>query len=416
MHVVVIGAGIIGLTTAYYLSREGYEVTVLDMQDDVGLSTSKANGAQLSYNFVAPLAEPSVLKKVPGWLLDKDSPLRLRLRASTHQWRWLLKFLSVSGHRTFRQGTADLLALGLHSRRLMHSLLENEKLAFHFSRSGKLLVYEDQTAFRAAVEQSGYQASLGSKQDVLDRDGCINREPALTKIAHRIAGGIYTPSEETADCLLLCRELRRVLEPRTSGVRFVFNTEVFGVRQEKGRVVALHTSQGDVTADTYVLANGAGAQQLAKPLGMDLLIYPLKGYSLTYDLTPASVAPEISVSDIRNKVVYARLGNQLRVAGMVDIGYESDAIDISRVSSLQRCVEGFFPDLNPSGKPQQWAGLRPARPDSKPLIGKTFIENLWVNVGHGALGFTLAAGSAGFLVDQLAGRRCDANLSAFMFS
>jgi D-amino-acid dehydrogenase len=292
----------------------------------------------------------------------------------------------------------------MYSRELVHELVQREHPSFEFESSGKLLVYQDPKSFAAARSQMEYQASLGCKQTLLTPRECLDREPALEAIGATIAGGLFTPTEDAGDCLHLCVELERIMRSGTNPVVFRYQTTVDGLQAEGDRVVGLRTSQGDVTADAYVIANGVGAQRLAKQVGIDPYVYPLKGYSLTYRLGPDSLAPLTSVSDLRNKVVFARLGNRLRVAGMVDIGDTAASIAPHRIASLRQNVKAFFPRLNPTGEPEAWAGLRPARPDGKPIIGPTRFGNLWLNVGHGSLGFTLAAGSAGLLADQIAGR------------
>lgn len=405
MRIVVIGAGIIGMTTAYALRRDGHKVSVVESRSGPGQLTSKANGAQLSYSFVAPLAEPAVLPKLPSWLLRRDSPLRLRLRADPQQWRWALRFLAACTRARSERSTAELLALGARSRQLVHELVAKERLSFQFASTGKLLVYQDAQAYRAALGQLAYLATLGCEQVAMDRAACLDRDPALTDIGSRIVGGIFTPSEDAGDCMTLCQELKRVLATGPRPVQFHFDTKVSRVRVEKDQVVALETSSGTIEADAYVIANGVGAQALAGQVGIDPLIYPLKGYSLTYQLSERSSAPTASISDVQNKVVYARLGNRLRVAGMVDIGDHSLHIDPRRVAALERQVQDYFPRLHAVAAPEAWTGLRPARPDGKPLVGPTPYSNLWLNVGHGALGFTLAAGSAELLADRIARRR-----------
>ncbi|MBM1174536.1 D-amino acid dehydrogenase [Microvirga arabica] len=404
MKIIVIGAGIIGLTTAYYLARDGHSVTVVDSGEGAGLRTSKANGAQLSYSFVSPLADPGVLPKLPSWLLDRNSPLSFQLKADPDQWRWLFAFLKACRASKAQRTTAELAQLGMYSRELVHELVRQERPSFGFESSGKLLVYQDAKTFAAAQAGMDFQASLGCRQTLLTPNECLIREPALEAIRGTIIGGIFTPTEDAGDCFQLCAELERIMSSGATPVSFRYRTTVEKLRVEGSRIVGLQTSQGDMAADDYVIANGVGAQGLAKQVGIDPYVYPLKGYSLTYELGPDSLAPTTSVSDLRNKVVYARLGTRLRVAGMVDIGDTTASIAPHRIASLRQNVQTFLPSLNAVGEPKAWAGLRPARPDGKPIIGQTHFPNLWLNVGHGALGFTLAAGSAGLLADQIAER------------
>jgi len=404
MHIVVIGAGIVGMATAYCLHQEGYKVTVIDAGAGPGLLTSKANGAQLSYSFVAPLADPAVLPKIPSWIADKDGPLGVKLQADAGFWRWVMAFLGACTKTRVQRTTAELLLLGRLSRQQMHMLVAHERLDFDFSSTGKLLVYQDDNAFQKALKQVDYQERLGCEQQVLSTKQCLDLEPALSDVSHKVVGGIFTPSEDAGDCYKLCLELMRILQARPDPVHFLFNTRVNKIKVSQGRVMGLETGADTIQADGYVLANGIGAQVLARQVGINPLIYPLKGYSLTYELTDDSFAPMVSLSDVHNKVVYARIGNRLRVAGMVEIGEHSHEINANRINSLKQQVARYLHHLFPAGEPQAWAGMRPARPDSKPVIGRTPYPNLWMNVGHGTLGFTLAAGSARLLTDLMVGR------------
>lgn len=403
MHLIVIGAGIIGMTSAYALARRGHNVTVIDSAPVPGVGTSFANGAQLSYSFVAPLADPAVPKYILGWLTKPDSPLRFKPKLDIAQWRWLIAFLSACRRDIADRTTAELLQLGALSRKLIHEMVEREQFPFDFSRSGKLLVYQDEKAYQQAKSMMSYQASLGCEQQAFSSQRCVEFAPALSDIAPKLVGGIFTSSEDSGDCFALCGALRTHLENQM-GVAFRLGTHVNRLHTEGEKITGLDTSEGSITGDGYVIANGVGAQSLCQQVGINPLIYPLKGYSLTYELTAQSCAPLTSLSDVHNKVVYARLGNRLRVAGMVDIGDTTPDVDRQRINSLKAQVRNYLPRLNEAGPPQEWAGLRPARPDSKPLIGRTPYSNLWLNIGHGALGFTLAAGSADLLVDRIESR------------
>jgi len=403
MRLLVVGAGIIGLTSAYALARRGHSVTVVDRAQTPGMGTSFSNGAQLSYSFVAPLANPEVPKYIWGWLTKSDSPLRFKPKLDRSQWRWLIAFLSACRRDVTERTTAELLQLGALSRKLMHDMVQRDPFPFDFAHSGKLLVYQNDTAYQHAKTMMSYQASLGCEQQAFSSQQCIEFEPALRDIAPKIVGGIFTSSEDAGDCFALCGALRNHLES-SMGVTFRLGTPVTRLRTEGQSITGLETSTGSISADGYIIAAGVGAQSLCEDVGINPLLYPLKGYSLTYELTAQSCAPVTSLSDVHNKVVYARLGNRLRVAGMVDIGEKTTDIDQHRIESLKAQVRSYLPRLNEAGPPQEWAGLRPARPDSKPLIGQTPYSNLWLNIGHGALGFTLAAGSADLLADRIENR------------
>lgn len=410
MKIVVVGAGIIGMTTAYYLARDGHQVTVVDRADAAGAETSFANGGQLSYSFVAPLAGPGVLSKVPGWLLDRNSPLRFRPRLDPDQWRWSAAFVRACTAARSRQTAEKLLALSFLSRDLYHDLAEQEGVPFDFARSGKLVIHRDAGSFNDARAQTDYQATLGCHQEVLDADQCVAIEPALADVRGDMAGGIFTRSEDSGDCRQLCESL--VARLRAEGVSFRFGATVRRLITRGDRVGAVDVDGEYLEADAFVLAAGIDAPRLSRPLGIRPLLYGLKGYSLTYPLVPASTAPTISVTDLQNKVVYARIGDRLRVAGIVDMGDDNTIIRPERIATLARQTDALFPRLTAAGAPTPWAGLRPATPEGVPLIGPTRVRNLWLNLGHGALGFTLATGSAHLLAGLIAGRR-DARAKMF---
>ncbi|WP_116317369.1 MULTISPECIES: D-amino acid dehydrogenase [unclassified Cupriavidus] len=415
MRVVIVGAGVVGMTTAWRLAQDGHAVTVLERHRGPGEETSFANGGQLSYSYVAPLAGPGVMGKVPGWLLRRDSPMRFRPVADPAQWRWLAAFMGACNASTSEATTRKLLRLGFYSRDQLQAFVAQHEhkdsgFGFDFARRGKLVVHRDQAAFASACRLLDYQASLGCEQKALDRDACVALEPALAGIRNEIAGAIYTPSEEVGDCHRFCVSLARLLQHGggRTGVSLRFGTVVQGLMQQGGRVTGVRTDAGEVPADVVVVAGGIGSVPLLRPLGVRPMLWPLKGYSITVPLASGTRAPHISVTDFANKIVYARIGNTLRVAGMADLVRGGTRIDPERVGTLvaqtRALFDGIVPDL-PLAQLQPWAGLRPATPDGLPLIGPSRVSGLWLNLGHGALGFTLAMGSAGLLADRLAGRR-----------
>lgn len=403
MRVLVLGAGVVGLTTALFLRREGHEVLVVDGNDRVGAMSSFANGGQLSYSYVAPLAGPGVLGKVPGWLLRRDAPMRMRPTADLDQWRWCLRFVRACSRERSDATTRRLLALSFLSRDLLNGLLQaNPELDFSHARTGKLVVHRDPESFEAAYRLLDYQRSLGCVQQAVDAAGCVQIEPALAQVQPSLAGGIFTPSEESGDCLQFCCELERLL--RAQGVQFQFDTRVQALRRERDARVVVVAQTGVLPADHVVVASGAASARLLQPLGIRVPIYPLKGYSLTLPIRVSDGAPRVSVTDFQRKVVYARLGDRLRVAGMADLTGRDNDLDPARVDTLRREALAMFPQAGDYDQAEAWAGLRPATPEGTPLIGATPVRNLWINVGQGALGFTLAMGSAKLLADRFAGR------------
>ena len=405
MHVLILGAGVVGLATAHALAAEGYRVTVMDAEAAPGRGASFANGGQLSYSYVAPFAGPGVVGKVPGWLLDPDGPLRFRPQLDPHQWAWLLRFLLACRADVAARTTQRLLLLATLSRQLTRELVALPDMRFDFSPSGKLVLQPDEAAMDGARRQMAVQAALGSEQRALSRDECLAVEPALRHVAHRIAGGILTESEEAGDARLFCEALAARLAAGNAGVAFQMRTRARQLVRAEGRIRAVVTDQGTFEADAFVLALGTGARALVRPLGMELPIYPLKGYSLTLPITDEAAAPRLSVTDSAAKVVYARLGRRLRVAGMADVvGYSTD-IEEKRLTTLIRQARAAFPDATDWRELNPWAGLRPATPTGLPILGRApGAANLWFNLGQGSLGFTLAMGSAAVLAALMAGR------------
>ncbi|HEX8592612.1 MAG TPA: D-amino acid dehydrogenase [Pseudomonas sp.] len=400
MQVVVIGAGVVGLTSAWYLAQQGVQITLVDRHADVAQETSFANGGQLSYSYVAPLADPGVIGKLPQWLLRADSPLRFRPRLDPTQWRWCLDFLRACNSAQVRRTIGEMLSLSYLSRDSLDQLLAAHPLEFDLIRTGKLVVYRDPGALAASVPMVEWQRTLGADQQFLDGPGCVALEPALGGIGPELAGGIYTPGEATGDCLRFCQGLKGLLA-QMPNVRMALGVEVQGLVRERQRVVAVRTNQGDLPADAVVVTAGMFSVPLLKPLGISLPLYALRGYSLSVPLDPAMQAPRLSVTDAARKVVYAPLVKHLRIAAMVDMGVSRADVDPGRIALLKQQVAETFPQLDLK-EAQAWAGLRPSTAHSKPIVGRAGdFSNLWLNVGQGALGFTLALGSAKLLAAQM---------------
>jgi D-amino-acid dehydrogenase len=402
MHICVIGAGVIGLTAAYFLQAEGHTVTVVEAEAGAGRAASAANGAQLSYAFVAPLADASIPPKIPSLLFARDSPLKLHPRIDPAQWLWGISFLRHANTADAQATTAALVPLAELSREFIEPLIEGEAIACHFTRGGKLVVYSDAAALKAAAAQVGYQATLGARQTVLNAEHCVSQEPALASYAKRIVGGVWTPTEAAADCGAFCTQVAQLLARR--GVEFHYGRRVLRFDVEAGAVRALITEPGPLRADAYLLAAGAASRALGATAGLKLPIYPLKGYSITVTPTDGALLPRASITDMRRKIVFAPLGNSVRVAGFVEIGGRDDEIPPARTAALLAAAREVLGYHEIDGALQPWAGLRPATPSGRPILGPTPLANLFLNVGHGSLGWTLAAGSARLVCDAIAGR------------
>jgi D-amino-acid dehydrogenase len=376
------------------LRRAGHEVTVVDRASP-GSGASGGNGAQLSYSYVQPLADPAIWRQLPKLLLSPSSPLKLRPRLDTRQWLWGLRFLAACNSKTSRDTTGQLLSLAALSRQSFDAMMAEEKLDNDFSATGKLVLYSDEAAFTAAQRQMLLQRELGSTQEAVNADRCVEIEPALKSRHAQIAGAIYTPGECAADCQKTCDALLVVL--RRLGVRFLLGTPVEQLVQRGKSIVAVATPQGHIEAERYVMALGADSALVAQGLGLHLPDYPLKGYSITVDVAPTEhAAPLVSVTDSARKVVFARIGSRLRVAGMAELSGYDTAVDPAQIASLQASTETVFPGCSRFENLHPWAGMRPATPTGLPVIGRHARgpENLLFNTGHGALGFTLAFGSA----------------------
>ena len=405
MNIVVIGSGVVGMTTAWRLARDGHRVTVVDRAPATAQGASHANGAQLSYSYVAPLAAPSVWLDLPKYLFGRASPVRFRPTLELFQYRWLLKFLAACTRNEALATTDKLLRLAYLSRDVLHAANDIHALDFVWNRAGKLVLQGSAAGLAGARAQVEYQSRLGSVQQVLDRDACLRIEPALESIAHRITGGVFTADEEAGDPYRLCMGIETLLRGGNSGVEFVYGARVRRLLRAGNRLLGVETAHGDVLeADVYVLAAGVASRRLGLTAGLDLPIYPIKGYSLSLPIAQDAAAPHVSVTDTDNKVVYARLGDKLRVAGMADIVGADDSIDPRRLALLVRQARETFPAASTWQQMEPWTGLRPATPKGLPILSGSGIDNLLLNVGHGALGFTLAFGSAEVIAASLNGR------------
>ncbi len=394
MHVCVLGAGIVGLATAWQLERRGHQVTVVDRATP-GAGASGGNGAQLSYSYVQPLADPSIWRQLPKLLLSPSSPLKLRPQLDPLQWRWGLEFLAACNADTSRDTTARLLALAATSRTEFEAMRADIAPDCDFSATGKLVLYANAASLEGARAQLELQRAMGSEQRMVTPEECVVIEPALASYRSQIAGAVYTPSECAADCLKVCAELMRTLRAR--GVRFLLGTDVHGFARSEGRIAAMHTSNGDMEAEAFVMALGSASHRLGRALGAYLPVYPLKGYSITVDVDPApGAAPRVNVTDSARKVVFARIGSRLRVAGMAELVGHDASIPATRIDTLSAATRAVFPHASRLQELHPWTGMRPATPKGLPIIGRlpSAPSNMLFNTGHGALGFTLAFGSA----------------------
>jgi len=396
MHIIVLGAGIIGLTTAWTLRQDGHRVTVIDRNRAVGEGASFANGAQLSYSYVAPMAAPGVLASLPKWLLSKDSPVRYVPSADPGQIAWLLRFLAACTDATSAANTAKLLRLSQLSRDRLHAMIAATGIDFQHRRNGKLVIQSTDASQAAAIAQMQLQAAMGCEQQALTPAECIELEPGLESVAHRLRGGILTPGEEVGDCHALCLGLEAAL--RAQDVAFHLGVEA-RLAKIGGKLVGVDTPGGRIDGDLTVLAAGTGSLALGRQAGLALPVRPIRGYSISPRVIATNRAPVRSITDTARKTVYAPLGDRLRVAGFAEIGGSDKRHLHARAAILSAELAAIFPGACADQDLLPWAGLRPATPTAVPIIGRSRVPNLLLNVGHGALGFTLAAGSAQIVAD-----------------
>jgi len=403
----VLGAGVVGTTSAWYLARAGHQVTIVDRQPVVGNETSFANGGQISVSHAEPWANPHVLPHILKWLGREDAPLLWRWRADPAQLSWGLRFLAECLPGRTRRNIAATVALALYSRQRLQALRQELSLQYDHLERGILHIYTDRDDFSQAITAAKVMREFGLDRTTVDVDKCLEIEPALNGAKHLLIGGDYTRSDESGDAHKFTQTL--AAHARAAGVNFRLNLTVDRItpdRNQIGGVEVLGTDGPErLTADAYVIALGSYSPLLLKPLHINLPVYPAKGYSATLTLADESNAPSVSLTDDGRKIVYSRLGNRLRVAGTAEFNGYNTEINPVRCEALMQRTRELFPSLQTTGEPQFWCGLRPATPSNLPYIGRTRYSNLWLNTGHGTLGWTMSCGSGAALADLISGKR-----------
>ncbi len=416
MRVIVLGAGLIGTTSAYYLQSLGHEVTVIDRQAAPGAETSFANGGQISVSHAEPWANPGAPLKLLGWLGRQDAPLLFRLRADMRQWLWGLSFLRNCTPARTRHNIQQIVRLGTYSREALQQLRADTGIQYEQRTQGILHFYTNAREFEGALKPTEQMQALGCDRRLIDADEAVRLEPALAHVRGQIAGATYTAEDESGDANLFTRELARIAA--ATGVQFRQSHHVTALRTT-GAGASRHIDHVEVTnadgryeriqGDAYVLAMGSFSPLLAQPLGLHLPIYPAKGYSVTLPVLDPAKAYQVSLTDDEFKLVFSRYtgaqGDRLRIAGTAEFnGYDRN-LDPVRCEAIVRRVQQLFPGAGDTGRAQFWSGLRPATPSNVPLIGRSPIANLFLNTGHGTLGWTHACGSGMALADLVSGRQ-----------
>ncbi len=406
MKVLILGAGVIGTCTAWYLTRQGHEVTVIERRDGAGLETSFANGGQISVCHAEPWANPDAPGKILQWIWRDDAPLLFRLRMDAAQWSWGMRFLAECLPARTRANIGEIVKLSLYSRASLQELRAATGIEYDQLELGILHYYTDPREFERAVASASVMRQYGLDRDVETVDQAIRIEPALEPARHRIVGATYTSSDESGDAYLFTVRLAKLAD--ASGARFLYGREIREIHADAGKVSGATVRHGGneevMKADAYVVALGSYSPLLTRPIGLNLPVYPAKGYSASVPIRDESKAPRVSLTDDSAKIVITRLGNRMRIAGTAELsGYSTD-LNAVRCEALTRRAAEMFPDAGEYGAATFWTGLRPSTPSNVPIIGATRYPNLYLNTGHGTLGWTMAAGSGRALADIISAR------------
>lgn len=401
MKIVVLGSGVIGVTTAYYLADAGHEVTVVDRQAGPALETSFANAGEVSPGYASPWAAPGIPAKAVRWLMMRHAPLILRPELNLPTMSWLLATLRNCTAARYARNKGRMVRLAEYSRDLLVDLRRETGIAYDERTLGTLQLFRTQAQLDGVYKDVAVLRETGVPFELLDAAGCQAAEPGLAHAREPVVGGLRLPNDETGDCYKFTVALAELAAAK--GVTFRYGVDVRALRQAGGRVVAVDTSEGDIAADAFVAALGSYTPALLKPLGLRLPIYPVKGYSITVPIADAARAPVSTLLDETYKVAITRLGDRIRVGGMAEISGFNNRLEPRRRATLEHSLQSLFPDAGEIAGGSFWSGLRPMTPDGTPIVGPTRLPNLFINAGHGTLGWTMACGSGRLIADIMGG-------------
>lgn len=402
MKIAILGSGVIGTTTAYYLAQSGHDVVVVDRRSGPALETSFGNAGEISPGYASPWAAPGIPKKAIRWLAMRHAPLILRPNFDSELLLWLLAMLSNCTVSRYALNKGRMVRLAEFSRDCLIELRAKTGVQYDQRMQGTLQLFRRASQLDGVAKDIEVLKAGGVPYEVLDRAGCIAAEPGLGNAADEFVGGLRLPNDETGDCFKFTNALAKLAEGL--GVQFRFDTQVIAIEVTGGGVTAIRTSEDRVVADRYVVALGSYSARLLRPLGLRLPVYPVKGYSITLPIIDADCAPTSTLMDETYKVAITRLGNRIRVGGMAEFSGYNDDLPTRRRATLQHSVGSLFPGAGDLITASFWSGLRPMTPDGTPVIGPTPIDNLYLNTGHGTLGWTMACGSAHVLSDLINGK------------
>ncbi|MDR3449220.1 MAG: D-amino acid dehydrogenase [Alphaproteobacteria bacterium] len=405
MKIVVLGAGVVGVTNAWYLAQAGHEVVVVDRQNGPALETSYANAGEISPGYASPWPAPGIPGKAAKWLMMRHAPLILKPGFDPAAWRWMLSMLSHCTEAAYAINKSRMVRVAEYSRDCLEALRNATGIAYDERTQGTLQLFRSVKQLAAIGKDVAVLRDYGVPYEVLDREGCIAVEPGLAASRDLFVGGLRLTRDETGDCFKFTNELAHMAQ--AAGVTFRYDTDILGLDEIGGRIAAVHTAHGRLAADAVVVSLGSFSARLLAPLGIVLPVYPIKGYSLTIAITDAALAPQSTVMDETFKVAITRLGDRIRVGGMAEISGYNTKLDPRRRDTLAMSVESLFPGAGAVEQAEFWTGMRPMTPDSTPVIGATRYDNLWLNTGHGTLGWTMACGSGQLLADLVSGKQPD---------
>ncbi|WP_426112102.1 D-amino acid dehydrogenase [Massilia sp. PWRC2] len=408
MKIIVLGSGVIGTTSAYYLAKAGHQVTVIDRQPAAGMETSFANAGEVSPGYSAPWAGPGVPLKAIKWLLMQHSPLVLRPAFDADMWRWMLQMLGNCNQKSYEVNKGRMVRLAEYSRDCLVQLRADTGIAYDERSKGTLQLFRNNKQLDGAAGDIAVLDQYKVPYSLLDAAGCEQYEPALARVRGKFVGGLQLPGDETGDCFKFTQRLAELA--KGLGVQFRQGVTIERLNTVADRLTSVVTSAGELTADSFVLALGSYSPLLAKQLGIRIPVYPVKGYSITVPVADAAGAPESTVMDETFKVAITRLGERIRVGGTAEIAGYDLSLRQARRDTLEHSVSDLFPDGGDLARGEFWCGLRPMTPDGTPVIGPTPYRNLFLNTGHGTLGWTMACGSGRVLADLVSGRQPEIGL------
>ena len=405
MKVVVLGSGVIGVASAWYLAEAGHEVIVVDRQPGPALETSFANAGEISPGYASPWAAPGIPQKAIGWLMMRHAPLILRPAVDREMLGWLFSMLRNCTSARYAINKARMVRLAEYSRDRLIALRADTGITYDERMQGTLQLFRTQKQLDGTAKDIAVLRAGGVPFELLDREGCIAAEPGLAPSREKIVGGLRLPGDETGDCFKFTGALAAMAAER--GVQFHYGESIRSLVIESGRVAGVETDHGRITADRYVLALGSHSAAMLRPLGLGLPVYPVKGYSITVPIVDAALSPESTLMDESYKIAITRLGHRIRVGGMAEISGYNNALPERRRATLVHSLTDLFPGAGDIDAASYWSGLRPMTPDGTPVIGKTPYDNLFLNTGHGTLGWTMACGSGRVIADLVSGRPTD---------